>query len=293
MRTLRVCVIVLLTTVAMTVLGCRREFSQVAIEIVPREGCAPLRVELIGTAVVQEGITPKFVWTIGGEVHLEGASVRHTFERPGTYAVALTVSNGQHQKTRRTTMDVRGAELPSRPGLYRRQACAYRALQAVQEITVVKDLGRTSLEDLEKRIVGRALSTAELVTHPLWRRPHTHTIYTVARNQFVELPLEHFHTFGVLAVSEAVQDVSLLRLIPAPEPLSEQQTQVVTRVIDSWGVDSVEPERLGLKRTPIEASAMHYVPLGALESGFYLIDVKSADEDIAGLRAVTLTAPRD
>ena len=293
MRTLHICVIVLVATVAMTVLGCRREFSQVAIEIVPREGCAPLRVELIGTAVVKEGIRPKFVWTIDNKVHLEGASVRHTFERPGTYAIALTVSAGQHQQIRRTTMDVRGAELPSRPGLYLRQACAYRALQAVQETTVVKELGRTSLEDLEKRIVGRALSTAELVTHPLWRRPHTHTIYTVARKQFVELPLEHFHTFGVLAVGEAVQGVSLLRLIPTPEPLSEQQTQVVTRVIDSWGVDSVEPERLGLKRTPIEASAMHFVPLGTLEPGFYLIDVTSQDEDIAGLRAVTLTAPRD
>ena len=84
MRNLHACVLVLLAIVVMTALGCQRDVGKVAIEIVPDQGCAPLRVELHGTAVVAEGLTPKFVWTIGDDVHLEGATVAHTFERPGT-----------------------------------------------------------------------------------------------------------------------------------------------------------------------------------------------------------------
>ena len=92
-------------------------------------------------------------------------------------------------------------------------------------------------------------------------------------------PLERFHAFGVLAVGETVQDVTLLRLIPTPEADSVKQTRVVTRVMDSWGIDTVEPERLDLKRIAIEAHAVQYMPTDTLEPGLYLIEVRAEEED--------------
>ena len=293
MRSLHVCVLVLLATVVIFALGCQRDVGNVAIEIVPHQGCAPLRVELRGTAVVAEGLTPTYVWTIDNDVHLEGAMVTHTFAQPGTYTIVLTVAGGEDQATHTTTFIVQQAALPTSAGLYVRQACTYSAIDVIAENKSVKDLGSTSLEDLEKRIVGRPLSTAELLTHPLWRRTHTQTIYTMPRNQFVDLPLERFHAFGVLAVGEDIQDVLLLRLIPTPEANSVTQTRIVTRIVDSWGIDTVEPERLDLKRIPLEAHAVQFMPTGTLEPGLYLIDVKSQVEEITGLRAVDLTAPAD
>ncbi len=184
--------VVLLLIFVLMVLGCGREIGEVTVGVVPSAGCVPLHVELVGKADVQEGIRPEFRWTIGGDVQLHGPNVQHTFNTPATYAISLTVVGEKHEKTTTASIDVRAAEMPTVPGLYLRQGCAYQAVPSVEVAKEIKQLGKTSLEDLEQRIEGRSLSTLELVTHPLWRREHTHTVHTIARDRFVAVRLMMF-----------------------------------------------------------------------------------------------------
>ena len=271
------CLVVLLCCFALTVLGCRREIGKVTIEAVPNHGCAPLRVQLSGTAETQAGINGAFSWTIGNGVLLRGPRLTHTFDTPGTYDISLTVTGEAQTKTRVTTIEVGEAELPGLPGLYVRHECAYRVIKEVGEKKIVQRLGKTLLKDLEQRIEGRKLSTRELFTHPLWRQEHTRTVHRVEHAQFVDLPLEHFPAFGFIVVGENVGKVSLFGILPPPEPAPTQQNQVVTRVVDSWGLENVDPKPHKLIQTRLAENIQHYIPAEKLTEGLYFIEVKRED----------------
>jgi PKD repeat protein len=295
MRTHSSCLVALLCCFAMTVLGCQSEIGEVSIAMVPDHGCVPLKVKLTGKAETPADVSGTFRWTIGKGEQLHGPRVTHTFERSGTYDITLTVVGEKQTKTRVATIQVSEAALPRFPGLYLQQGCAYQAIKKVEEKKLVKRLGKTSLQDLQQRIVGRDLSTRELVTHPLWRREHTHTVYMVHRDQFVDIPLEHFQALGFVAVGEGEDvgfgDISLFRILPSPEPVLGQQEQVVTRMVDSWGLDNVAPESLSLIRTRIAGNVMRYVPDGQLTAGLYfMMDVQSEDKGTPGINLVALVA---
>lgn len=282
--------VALMCCVVMSILGCEREIQDLTITTVPAQGCVPLQVELIGAANIQNGANTDFRWLIGKAVELHGPRVRYTFTVPGTHEAALTVSSGEHRKTKTTTIEVREATLPPVPGLYLRSGCTYQELPQVVERSVVKDLGKTSLEDLEQRIVGRPLSTSELVTHPLWRRPHTHKIYTLKRDQFVTIPLNRFQSLGFILVGEEASDAALFQVLTSPEPEEEDVQDVVTRVIDSWGIDDVTPKAQPLRSTEIAPHVLHYLPDSTLTEGFYFIDFKTQGEDTPGISPVALRA---
>jgi PKD repeat protein len=284
------CLVVGLCCVAITILGCRPEIGKVTIEMLPNHGCAPLQVQLIGQAETRTDITGTFSWTIGKGKQLHGARVAYTFATPGAYDIALTVRGTQHTKTRVVTIQVGEAELPGAPGLYLQHACAYRALKEVEEQKIIKQLGKTSLEDLEQRIVRRKLSTPELLTHPLWRREHTHTVYTVGHDQFVKVPLDRFHSLGFVIVGEDLPEVSLFRILPSPEPASTQPQHVITRIDDSWGLESVAPEPQALVRTRLAENVLRYVPHAKLPEGLYFIAITSKDKASSGIRPVELVA---
>lgn len=279
--------VALICGLALTVLGCSREISQVKITVVPNTGCAPLHVKLIGEAEVQEGISTDFSWTVGGDVTLQGPTVEYTFDNPGTYNIALTVAGKRQTKTSVATIQVREVELPRTTGIYFLQGCEYQAIEEVEEQKAVKELGRTTLADLEQKIVGRPLATAELVTHPLWRRNHTHTVYTVDRDQFVALPLAAVHSLGFLAVGENVTDVSLSS---APQAKNDpvNASKVVVRLIDSWDVDNMSPELHALRKEKAGDNAFRYLPNERLTEGLYVIDVKKKDQETPGSRPVSL-----
>ncbi len=290
MRNLCRCLVVLLCGLAMTVLGCRSEIGEVTIEMVPDNGCVPLTVALMGKAETGAGISGAFSWRIGKAVQLHGPHVAYTFETPGAYDISLTVVGETQTKTQVTTLQVGEAAHPHLPGLYRQQDCVYQAMQEVEEKKRVKRLGKTSLQDLQQRILGRDLSTLELVSHPLWRREHTHTVYTVDRHRFVEISLERFQALGVVAVGEDVGEVSLFRILPSPEPMQGQQDQVVTRVVDSWGLDNVTPERLTLTRTPLADNVVRYVPDEQLTAGLYVMHVQRQDNATRAISPVAIAA---
>ena len=288
MWTSRSALVALLCCCVLTMLGCRGEIEEIAIDISPLHGCAPLQVQFVGKAVTRADITGTFSWTIGKATHLSGPQVTHTFETPGKYHIALTVTGEQQTKTRATTVEVGKAELPRLPGLYLQQGCSYRALKEVEEQKFVKQLGKTSLEDLEQRIVGRKLSTPELVTHPLWRREHTHTFYLVDRGQFVDVPLAPFQAYGFVVVGEDVGEVTLFRILPGPE--TAWPSQVVTRVVDSWELENLSPAAHALRRTRMAAQAHRYVPQEQLQAGLYFIAIKGQDKAMPGLRPIALVA---
>ena len=282
--------VALMGCVVLGILGCEREIQDLTVATVPAKGCVPLQVELIGAAHIQNGANTDFRWLIGNAVELHGPRVRYTFTIPGTHEAALTVSSGEHHKTKTTTIEVREATLPPVPGLYLRSGCTYQELPQVVERSVVKDLGKTSLEDLEQRIVGRPLSTSELVTHPLWRRPHTHEIYTLKRDQFVTIPLNRFQSLGFVLVGKEASDAALFQVLTSPEPEEEDVQAVVTRVIDSWGIDDVTPKAQPLRSTEIAPHVSHYLPDSTLTEGFYFIDFKTQGEDTPGISPVALRA---
>jgi hypothetical protein len=146
------------------------------------------------------------------------------------------------------------------------------------------------LEDLETRIVGRPLSTSELVTHPLWRRSHTHRISTLKREQFVTIPLDRLNTLGFVLVGENVSDVALFQVLMSSEPERDNDDTVVTRLIDSWGIDDVKPRAQPLRSTEMAPHVSHYVPDGTLQEGLYFIDYKTQGKDTPGISPVALIA---
>ncbi|MGQ4809875.1 hypothetical protein NKDENANG_03311 [Candidatus Entotheonellaceae bacterium PAL068K] len=284
------CLVALLCCLALSMLGCSREIGEITLEMVPNHGCAPLEVQLRAHAETRAGLKNAFNWTIGKGVQLRGPAVVHTFATPGTYDISLTIAGEKQTKTRGTTIVVNEAELPRVLGLYRQMGCVYQAIKAVQETQIVKRLGKTSLQDLEQRIVGKKLSTRELVTHPLWRREHTHTLSMVDRDQFVDIPLDAFHVLGFVAVGEDLSEAAVFRVRPSPEPAPVSQHQVVTRLVDSWGLENVDPEPQTLRRTRILANAWRYVPAETLTEGLYFLVVRSEDNGRPGISPVALVA---
>lgn len=279
--------LLVLCCIGMLASGCGGEIGKMTMEITPNRGCAPLRVTLRGKAEVRRDVPSTLHWTIGTAAPLQGSPVIYTFEHPGVYEIALTVTVAEFTKTRTARLEVGAAEVPGMPGLYVQQGCTYGALKAVVERTKVSSFGKTSLEDLQQRIVGRVLSTRELVTHPLWRREHTHTVYMIDRDQFVDLSLAAFQTHGFVVVGEAEStEAALFKIVPSAEPGPAQR--MVTRVVDSWGLESIHPEPQPLSNTPQAPHVLRYTPQGPLSEGWYFIDVKSPDQAIAGIRPIAL-----
>ena len=271
----------------MIMMGCQQDISEVRIEIHPEQGCAPLQVELIGMATIRDGVDIEYRWMVNGEVLTNSNRIPYAFDRPGTYEIVFTVASEQQERTKTTVFNVREATLPNEPGVYRRLDCGYQAIPASREQTQTVSLGKTSLEDLEK-IMGRQLSTPELVTHPLWRREHTHTTYTIEREAFVEMALDHFQQLGFITVGKDFGEATLLKMAPNPEP--DQPDQIVTRMIDSWGIASVTPEVQALERTELTPDSAHYVPRDAIAPGLYLISVQLEKDTPPAIHPIALVA---
>jgi len=250
--------------------GCEKDISQVRIEMHPDQGCAPLEVALVGIATVRDGVEVTYRWTVNGEVLSDGNRVQYAVSHPGTYDIVFTVASEQEERSQTAELTVSEATLPNEPGVYRRLDCGYQALAVGSEQTQTTALGKTSLEDLE-HIMGRKLSTPELVTHPLWRREHTHTTYMMERAQFGEMALAQFQQFGFITVGSQFEEARLFKIAPNPEP--KQPDKIVTRMIDSWGKESVEPQTQALERTELTPEIAHYVLREALTPGLYLISV--------------------
>ncbi|PON12746.1 hypothetical protein C2W62_38000 [Candidatus Entotheonella serta] len=279
--------IVTLIAGLMLIIGCGQDITRVRIEMQPNQGCAPLKVSLVGAATVRDGVDVGYRWAVNGEVLPNRDRVEYAFSRPGTYEIAFTVSSEQQEKTETAMLNVSEAPLPNEPGVYQRLDCGYQALAAGREQTQTVSLGKTSLEDLEK-IMGRKLSTPELVLHPLWRREHTHTTHTVERSQFSEVALDHFLQSGFITVGQRVGEATLFKVVPNAEPKTPDQ--IVTRMIDSWGQASVEPEMRALKLTELTPEIMHYLPLDALTDGLYFISVTSEEDAPPAIRPLALVA---
>jgi PKD repeat protein len=279
--------VTLIGCLALTMMGCNREIDEVRLRAVPDAGCAPLHVELIGEASVKQGLSVDFHWTIAPAIKLQGPRVEHTFDAPGRYSILLTVVGEKEQTTKTLTVTVKNAELPSAAGLYVLTQCTYKPLSEVEEEKMVKELGRTTLEDLEKKIVGRPLATAELVTHPLWRREHTHAVYMVDREQFVSLPLARFNTHGFVAIGEEWEQIALFSL-PQATPALSYEVNLVTRLIDNWGINNISPEQHQLQRERVADNAFRYIPDMPLTVGRYFIDVKRKGNDVSRISPIAL-----
>jgi hypothetical protein len=147
-------------------------------------------------------------------------------------------------------------------------------------------------------IMGRKLSTAELVTHPLWRREHTLTTYTMERSQFSDMTLAHFQQFGFITVGEAMGEAALLKLAPTPEPeppapkplAPKPLAKVVTRMVDSWDKESVAPEAQALERAELTPDIIRYVPSEGLTAGLYMISVVLGEGEPPAVRPIALVA---
>ncbi len=271
----------------MLMIGCVQDISQVRIEMQPDEGCAPLMVSFVGSATVRDGVEVGYRWAVNGEILPNRDQVQYAFRRPGTYEVAFTVASEQEEKTETAMLNVSEAILPNEPGVYRRLDCGYQALAVGHEQMQTTSLGKTTLEDLEQ-IMGRKLSTPELVLHPLWRREHTHTTHTIERTQFGEMALDHFQQLGFITVGKTFGEVVLFKLVPNPEP--EPPEQIVTRMIDSWGKESIEPTPQALERMELTPDIAHYLPIKALTAGFYFISVRPEEDASPALRPIALVA---
>lgn len=278
----------LVGAIIVVVPGCDRDIGDVVVKMLPTQGCVPLQVEFVGDATLRAGVEAEFHWSVGAQVALRGARVTHTFRVPGTYDVELTVISPEYRKTQAVTIEVRSTDFPSVPGVYWRQECNYQPLLPVAEQSEVIQLGKTSLEDLETRIVGRSLSLSELVTHPLWRRPHTHMIQWIQRQQFTAIPLDHFHAHGFVAVGEAMSGIVFFRLPPGPEPAQGNSSMVLTHLVDSWELETLSPELQPLRSTFVAQQVRHYLPDDTLTEGLYFIDFKTKDDGIYGIRPVEL-----
>ena len=274
--------------IALLVLGCGREIGDITVEASSTQGCLPLQVELVAQAEIQELVTPSYRWVIENGVELHGERVTYTFTTAGTYEVALTVASNKQRKSKTTTIEVREAELPSLPGVYLRRGCQYQSLPQATVQSIVKSLGKTSLEDLEKYVVGRSLSTSELVTHPQWRRDHTHTVRLLADNQFIRIDLEQFLTLGFVAMGKEVHKVALLQVLPSSEPRPEADRNVVIQVVDSWDIANVTPEVKGLRRQPLSPQVVHYTPDEKLVAGRYLIEFQAEGQKTPSLSPIEL-----
>ena len=270
----------------MLAMGCAQDISRVRIEMSPKQGCAPLDVSLMGVVTARAGVEVTYRWTVNDEILPNSNEVQYTFREAGDYDIELTVASERQKRTQKAVLKVRDAMLPNEPGVYRRLDCGYQALDESSEQAQTVSLGRTSLEDLET-IMGRKLSTAELVTHPLWRREHTHTTYIIERSLFRDIGLEHFQQFGFITVGETLGEATLLKLAPHPEP--NPPAKVVTRMVDSWGKESVEPEMQALERAELTPDIMRYVPSAALTAGLYMISVASGEGEPPAVRPIALT----
>ncbi|ETW98341.1 MAG: hypothetical protein ETSY1_19155 [Candidatus Entotheonella factor] len=269
----------------MMIMGCNQDISEVHIEMDPDQGCAPLQVSLVGAATVRDGVDVGYRWNVNGEVLSNSNRVQYAFRRPGTYDIVLTVASAQQERSQTAVLNVSEAPLPNEPDVYRRLDCGYQALAIGQEQTQTVSLGKTTLEDLE-RIMGRKLSTPELVLHPLWRREHTHTTHTIERSQFGEMALDHFQQLGFITVGNALGEATLFKIAPNPEP--KQPNQIVSRMIDSWGKESIEPQTQALERTELTPQIAHYLPRDTLTAGFYFISVPSDEDEPPAIRPFAL-----
>jgi hypothetical protein len=109
------------------------------------------------------------------------------------------------------------------------------------------------------------------------------------RTQFVEMALGHFQQFGFITVGNDFGEATLHQIVPNPEP--EQPDRIVTRMIDSWGQESVEPQTQALERTELTPDIAHYVPRDALTPGLYLISVRPGEGEPAAMYPIALEAP--
>jgi len=268
-------------------MGCEQEISKVRIEMHPDQGCAPLAVALVAVATVRNGVDVTYRWTVNGETLPKSDRVQYTFSQPGAFDIKLTVASEQEERVQTAVLNVSEVALPTEPGVYRRLECDYQLVAAGSEQTQTTSLGKTSLEDLEN-IMGRKLSTPELVTHPLWRREHTHTTHTMARTQFSEIVLAHFQQYGFITVGKALGETTLFKIAPNPEP--KQPDKIVTRMIDSWGKESVKPQMQALERTELTPEIAHYFPHDALTAGLYFISVEPGEGEPPAMYPIALVA---
>ena len=280
----------MLIAFTMLAMGCDQDISRARIEMSPKEGCAPLDVSFAGVVTARAGVEVTYRWRVNDEILPNSDRVQYTFRQAGDYDIELTVASEREKRTQTAVLKVSEAALPNEPGVYRRLDCGYQALDEGSEQAQTVSLGKTSLEDLEI-IMGRKLSTAELVTHPLWRREHTHTTYTIERSQFSDMALAHFQQFGFITVGETFGEAALLKLAPNPEPqppAPKPTAKVVTRMIDSWDKESVAPEAQALERAELTPEILRYVPSAALTAGLYLISVAPGEGEPPAVRPIAL-----
>lgn len=268
-------------------IGCEQDIAGIRIEMEPQQGCAPLNVALTGVATVRDGVDVQYRWTVNGEALPPGKQrVQYAFSNPGAYDITFTVASEKQQETQTAVFNVSEAKLPDTPGVYRRQACAYEALPQVTEETQAKSLGKTTLEDLQKHVVEEKQSTPELMRHPLWRQDHTHTTHTIDRSQFVDIPLDHFQRFGFITIGKTPVEATLHQVVQSPEP--GETGNVLTRMIDSWGKETVAPPPQALKRTELTPEIVHYLPSPELTAGLYVISLSKADGELPAMSPVVL-----
>ncbi len=283
--------IVMLIAGLIMMMGCEQDIARVRISMEPNQGCAPLNVALTGAATVRDGVQVQYRWTVNGEALPGKDEVQYAFNNPGAYDIAFTVASEKEQQTQTTVFHVSEAKVPEVPGVYRRLACEYQALSEVMEQKQTKSLGKTTLEDLQKYIVDEKQSTPELMRHPLWRQVHTHTSYTIERDQFTDIPLDHFQRFGFMTIGKAPGETTLHKVLQSPEP--GETGRVMIRMIDSWGKDTIAPPPQALQRTELAPDIVHYLPSADLTAGLYVISLPKGEGEQPAMSPVALgTASR-
>jgi len=110
-------------------------------QVMPREGYAPLLVELDASASYDaDGDVLRYEWTLGDEATLEGRTVTHQFSM-GTHTVALRVFD-EKGLSDRMTLDVIAREVPD-GYVVRRYTWTYKASAQVWDALLPYDLYQT------------------------------------------------------------------------------------------------------------------------------------------------------
>jgi hypothetical protein len=76
--------------------------------------------------------------------------------------------------------------------------------------------------------------------------------------------------------------------VPQATPALSYEINLVTRLIDNWGINDINPEQHTLQRERVANHAFRYTPDTPLTVGLYFIDVKHKDNDASRIRPIAL-----